>query len=159
MRGTETGFAIATHFKFRARPYPENGAIWAGPILIPRSKVGDVAKGIMTMVQKGEEGQMSPKVSMFLYVMRKELLQFLGVDQDMLVVHAHDSRGEKTGMEEFRWALEMDGAIDQTKAGLTQMQVAGLQGEFADPKRKALRVKAETINHGWRKLTGIIQNT
>jgi hypothetical protein len=133
MRGTETGFAIATQFKFRARPYPENGSIWAGPILIPRGKVDDVAKGIMTMVRRGEEGQMSPKVSMFLYVLRKELLYSLGVDQDVLVIHAHDSRGEKTGREEFKWALEMGGAIDQTKAGLTQRQVAGLQGEFTGP--------------------------
>ena len=83
----------------------------------------------MSMVRKDEKGDMTPKTAMFLYVMRKELLHFIGANEDMLVVHAHDSRGENRGREEFRWALEIDGAIDQTKAGLTQRDVAALQGK------------------------------
>jgi len=130
LRGTETGFAIVTHFKFRARRFPENGKLWGGPILIPRTKVAEAAMGIVTMAEMDKEGTMSDKVAMFLYVMRKELLAFLGASQDMLVVHAFDARGEATGRDEFRWAIEMDGAVDQTRGDMTLGEVAGLQGEF-----------------------------
>jgi len=130
LRGTETGFAIVTHFKFRARPYPDNGKLWAGPILIPRVKVLEVAKGIVSMAEKEKRGEMSDKVAMFLYVMRKELLAFIGATQDMLVVHAFDARGEEAGREEFRWATEMEGAVDQTKGDMTLGEVGRLQGMY-----------------------------
>ncbi|KAK5106680.1 hypothetical protein LTS08_000801 [Lithohypha guttulata] len=127
MRGTESGFAIVTHFKFRARRYPENGKLWAGPILIPRNKVSEAAKGVISMVEKHRKGEMSPKAAMFLYVMKAELLHFIGATMDMLVIHAFDGRGEKEGREEFKWALDIDGALDQTRGDMTIRQVAQLQ--------------------------------
>lgn len=127
MRGTETGFGIVTAFKFQARPYPENGHIWAGPIFIPRDKVPEAAKGIMSM---SEAGDVDPKVSMFLYVMRKELLHLIGATQDVLVIHCFDGRGEEHGRKTFKWAFEIEGAIDHTTGGMTSKDVAGLQGMY-----------------------------
>ena len=68
-----------------------------------------------------------PKVAMFLYVMRKELLAFIGADTDMLVVHAFDALGEEHGRKEFAWALEMEGMVDQTRGGMTLRDMALLQ--------------------------------
>jgi len=132
------GFAIVTHFKFRARHFPQNGQLWGGPILIPRTKVAEVAKGVVSMVEKdarAEEEQPSTKgkTSMFLYVMRKELLAFIGATQDMLVIHGFDERGTEAGRKEFKWALEMDGAIDQTKGDMTLSDVSKLQGKLNTP--------------------------
>ena len=124
LRGTETGFGVVTKFKFQARPYPENGKIFAGPIFIPRDKVPEAAKGIMSMFDNGE---VDPKVSMFLYVMRKELLHLIGATQDVLVIHCHDGNGEEHGREVFKWALDIEGAIDQTSGGMTQKAVADMQ--------------------------------
>ena len=126
LRGTETGFGIVTSFKFQARPYPENGKIYAGPILIPRDKVPEAAKGLMSMFDHGE---VDPKVSLFLYVMRKELLHLIGATQDVLVVHCHDGKGEEHGRKMFKWALDIEGAIDQTTGGNTIKDIADLQGK------------------------------
>lgn len=128
MRGTESGFVIVTHFKFRARRFPENGKLWGGPILIPRTKVPEAAKGIMLMTEKDRKGEMSPKAAMFLYVMKAELLHFIGATMDMLVIHAFDGRGEVQGREEFKWALDIEGAVDQSRGDMTIRQVAQLQG-------------------------------
>lgn len=128
MRGTEGGFAIATQFKFRAHHLPENGHIWGGPIMIPRDKVAEAAKGIVSMVEKDKQGQLSPKTAIFLYVLRKEQMQFIGVTEDVLVVHAYDGRGQAEGREAFRWALDIEDAIDQTRSDMTFADIARMQG-------------------------------
>jgi hypothetical protein len=68
---------------------------------------------------------------MFLYCLRKELLTGLGATGDMLVVHVYDALGEKHGRSEegFKWALDIEGAIDMTKE-LTLKEVSNLQGEL-----------------------------
>ena len=129
LRGTETGFAIVTHFKFRARRYEEEGSIWAGPILIPRTQMQEVARGIMGMVEKEKRGELGCKTAMFLYVMRRELLRFIGASDDMLVVHCFCAEGEGKGRREFEWALRCEGAVDQTRGGMTLWEVSKLQGE------------------------------
>lgn len=129
LRGTETGFAIVTHFKFRARKFPQNGKLWAGPILIPRTQVKECAKGIMSMVERDAKGELGDKTAMFLYVMKKEMLQFIGASDDMLVVHCFSQEGEEKGRKEFEWALNCEGAIDQTRGGMTLWEVSLLQGE------------------------------
>jgi FAD binding domain len=136
LRGTETGFGVVTKFKFQAFPYPQNGSIYAGPIFIPRDKVPEAAKGIMSMVDQDiNGGGADPKISMFLYVMRKELLHLIGVDpgQDVLVIHLFDANGEAHGRETFKWALDIEGAIDQTRGNMTLKDVADMQGKLPLP--------------------------
>ncbi len=141
LRGTETGFGIVTAFKFQARPYPENGKIWAGPIFIPRDKVPEAARGVMSIFDVGE---VDPKVSMFLYVMRKELLHLVGADsrQDVLVIHCYDGNGEEHGRKTFKWALDIQGAIDRTSGGMTKKDVADLQGKNTLPANAVRSVYA-----------------
>jgi hypothetical protein len=128
MRGTEGGFGIVTRFKFSVKPFEENGHIWAGPILLPRGRVKEVASGIAKMCGRKD---VHPKVALFLYVMKKEALKFIkgGELEDMMVVHAYDALGEEHGRKEFEWALEMEGAIDLTRGGMTMKDVCDLQGE------------------------------
>lgn len=67
---------------------------------------------------------------MFLYVLKKELLDSMGADQDMLVVHAFDAHGEEHGRSEagFGWALKLNGAVDGTKV-MNLKGLSDLQGE------------------------------
>lgn len=69
---------------------------------------------------------------MFLYVVKQRLLESIGSDTDMLVIHAFDAHGEVHGRASFQWALDIPGAIDQTR--ITSLEgVANLQGEVEDP--------------------------
>ena len=128
LRGTGTGFAIATHFKLRARKLPNHNKIWSGPILVPRSARVDVAQGIMSMVEKEKAGKLDGKTAMFCFMMQKENLAMFGSDQDMIMMHAFDARGEEAGRAEFEWAFKIEGAVDMTKGDLTMREVAALQG-------------------------------
>jgi len=113
---------VVTAFKFRVRPYTQK--IWAGPILLPNTKevLLKIAKGIVSM----HDGPNEPKVAMFLYMMRKEIIQAMGGKDDMLVVHAFDALGEEHGRKTFAWALNIDGALDRTGImnlrGVAEMQ-------------------------------------
>lgn len=110
----------------RVFPYPQN--IWAGPILIPREQLHQVAEGIATLVSE----PVDPKITMFLYVVKKRLLESIGTDSDMLVIHAFDAHGEAHGRASFRWALDIAGAVDQTRT-TTLAGVADLQSEIMKP--------------------------
>lgn len=110
----------------RVFPYPQT--IWAGPILIPREQLEGVAGGIANFVSK----PVDPRITMFLYVVKQRLLESIGSDTDMLVIHAFDAHGEVHGRASFQWALDIPGAIDQTR--ITSLEgVANLQGEVEDP--------------------------
>lgn len=113
---------VVVEVVLRVFPYPQN--IWAGPILIPREKLEVTADEIAKFVSR----PLDPKVSMFLYVVKKRLLKSIGADSDMLVLHAFDACGEAHGRVNFQWALNIPGAIDQTKV-TTFAGVADLQGK------------------------------
>ncbi|KAL4914005.1 hypothetical protein BDW62DRAFT_205053 [Aspergillus aurantiobrunneus] len=104
----------------RVFKYPQN--IWAGPILIPRDRLEQLADGVAKFVSQ----PVDPKVTMLLYVVKKRLLASMGAQSDMLLIHAFDALGEAHGRSSFRWALDIPGAIDQTK--MTNLTgVIGLQ--------------------------------
>lgn len=113
---------VVTQVKLRVFPYPQE--IWAGPILIPRDRLQEVAEGIQGFLS----GPVDPKITMFLYVVNGRLLQSIGTDSDMLVIHAFDANGEEHGRSCFKWALDIPGAIDQSKI-TTLSGVAKLQGK------------------------------
>lgn len=69
-----------------------------------------IADGIVAM----NDGVKEPKVVMFLYLMRREIIQAMGGKGDMIVVHVYDALGEVRGREAFAWALNMTGALDKT---------------------------------------------
>lgn len=96
--------------------------------MLPHSALPRIAKAIPGFIGNNVDS----KITMFLYVLKKQLLQSISADQDMLVVHAFDGLGEEHGRKAFDWALNVPGAIDQT--GLKSLrQVAELQGTFPYP--------------------------
>jgi FAD/FMN-containing dehydrogenase len=113
---------VVTSFKFRVRPYTQK--IWAGPILLPNtpSALQQIAEGIVSMDAEPRD----PKVAMFLYLIRQEIVLALGGKDAMLVVHAFDANSEEHGRERFKWALKMEGAMDMTETknlrGVSDMQ-------------------------------------
>ncbi|KAL2862481.1 FAD-binding oxidoreductase [Aspergillus lucknowensis] len=120
LRGGGGGFGAIVQVILRVFPYPQN--IWGGPILIPREKLEQVAEGIERFLAK----PLDPKVTMLFYVLKKKVLESMGVDSDMLLIHALDALGEQHGRDAFRWALDIPGAVDRTE--ITSLAgVAGLQ--------------------------------
>ncbi|KAF9889041.1 hypothetical protein FE257_008018 [Aspergillus nanangensis] len=122
LRGGGGGFGVVVQFVLRVFRYPQK--IWAGPILIPREQLSQVAKGIARLVSE----PVDPKVTMFFYVMKKRLLQSIRADSDMLVIHAFDAHGEGHGRANFQWALDIPGTVDQTRV-MTLAGVADLQDQ------------------------------
>ncbi|KAL4976604.1 hypothetical protein BDW66DRAFT_159602 [Aspergillus desertorum] len=80
LRGGGDGFGG----QLRVFPYPQN--IWAGPILLPREALEQVAKGIAGFLA----GPVDPKITMFLYMVTGRLLESIGTESDALVLHAFD---------------------------------------------------------------------
>ncbi|KAB8210098.1 FAD-binding domain-containing protein [Aspergillus parasiticus] len=122
LRGGGGGFGVVVKVVLRVVPYPQN--IWAGPILIPREQLQQVAEGIARFVSE----PVDPKITMFLYVVKGRLLESIGTDSDMLVIHAFDAHGENHGRASFQWALDIAGAVDQTRV-TTLAGVADLQNK------------------------------
>ena len=91
--------------------------------MLPHAALPRIAKAIPGFTNSNVDS----KVTMFLYVLKKQLLQSISAEQDMLVVHAFEGLGEEHGRKAFDWVLSVPGAIDQT--GLKSLrQVAELQG-------------------------------
>jgi FAD/FMN-containing dehydrogenase len=131
LRGGGAGFTIVVKYRLRAFPYTQR--VWAGPILISRKYLPMIARSIAEMSSRNGGRGTHLKLGMFLYLMPKELLGFADAAEDYMVVHAFDARGEETGREEFRWALELPGAIDRT-ATMNLRQVAHMQEDIAKGK-------------------------
>ena len=94
-----------TAFKLRAYRYTQS--IFAGPIFLPKNTLQEIARAVADFTQRSHDG----KLAIFLYVLKKELLSFIGVAQDMLVVHAFDAYGE-----EYGWSDEGSGGFLDSKA-------------------------------------------
>lgn len=110
----------------RVFPYPQN--IWTGSILVPSEHLEQVAEGVSNFASHESD----PKVTMFLYVLKEKVLKSIAPEakSDMMVIHAFDANGEAHGRESFKWALDIPGAIDQTKMS-TLAGVADLQSMFS----------------------------
>ena len=117
--------SVVTAFKLRAYRYTQS--IFAGPIYLPKIALPEIARAVADFTLRSHDA----KLGMFLYVLKKELLESIGVDQDMVVVHAFDAHGEEHGRsdEGFRWALKLKDAVDGTKI-MNLKGVADLQGEI-----------------------------
>jgi hypothetical protein len=84
----------------------------------------EVAEGIVSMDAEPRD----PKVAMFLYMMRKEVIEAFGGSEAMIVVHAFDANGEDHGRKRFKWALDIEGAMDMTEIKNLR-GVADMQGQ------------------------------
>jgi hypothetical protein len=102
-----------TKVVLRAHYYPTN--IWSGMIVVPRRH----ARAIVADIDKHFASHPHPKVNFFMYIVPERLLHTVLGDEtfreDVFVLHVYDAFGEKHGRETFRWALEVEGAIDRTR--------------------------------------------
>lgn len=97
--------AVVTQFKFKARQYPQQ--IWAGPIVLPKSALQQVAEGISAMTHKPRV----PQISMFLLALPGEALG-LESGKEYLMIQAYDALGEQHARSDqgFKWAMDIPGA-------------------------------------------------
>lgn len=111
----------------RAHPYPTD--IWSGMILIPEDQLREVARRTAHFISLPQH----PKLNFLMYKMQRSLLrtileehQMQSVQSNMLAVHVYDACGEVHGRDAFRWALDLEGAIDLTSVtdtkGVVDMQ-------------------------------------
>lgn len=124
-----------TAFKLRAYRYTQS--IYAGPIYLPKASLPEIGRAVADFTQRSHD----EKMGMFLYVLKKEILQLIGAHQDMLVVHAFDAHGEEHGRSEegFGWALKLKGAVDMTKS-MNLKGVADLQSKmYPTPSFRKIR--------------------
>ena len=85
-----------------------------------------------------DKQKMDPKVSLFVYLLKKEYLGFGEVDDDMIVLHVFDALGEEHGRsdEAFGWALKLPGSVDHTEVksllgvSLMQERLSAVKGKM-----------------------------
>ncbi|OJJ06521.1 hypothetical protein ASPVEDRAFT_45890 [Aspergillus versicolor CBS 583.65] len=130
LRGGGGGVGVLVSAVLRVFPYPQD--IWTGAILVPSEHLEQVAEGVSNFASHESD----PKVTMFLYVLKEKVLKSIAPEakSDMMVIHAFDANGEAHGRESFKWALDIPGAIDQTKMS-TLAGVADLQKTVSSVKQ------------------------
>lgn len=61
LRGTETGFAVVSRFKFRARPFPENGKLWEHcnvlGLIAPRNHDIKSVRGLNCTLRRSDQSE------------------------------------------------------------------------------------------------------
>lgn len=124
LRGGGGRFGVVTAFKLKAYRYPQD--IYSGMILFPREALETLAVEVPKFATRNND----PKVAMHFYCLDLTNGGFVGQPSvpgiGLLVYDAH---GEKHGRENaFKWALEIPGATDSTRA-MTYKQVNELNGK------------------------------
>ncbi|KAH7064088.1 hypothetical protein BKA63DRAFT_525809 [Paraphoma chrysanthemicola] len=146
LRGGGGGFGVVTKVILRAHPCSTK--IWAGNILVPRSELSRIARGMTQIMERDDE----PGVTGFLYIMRDQVSEALRGQDDQkdgfstgenLVIYAYDEYGEEHGRRTFQFALDAPGAVDLTK--VTNMEgVTNGQANVGELRGKT-RIEFQTI--------------
>jgi hypothetical protein len=125
LRGGGGRFGVVTAFKFRAYKYPSN--VYSGMILYGQEALPVLAKEVERFARENED----PKVAMNFYCLNMSHGGFVGKEVvPGMAVLVYDAHGEEHGREEaFKWALEIPGAVDTTRA-MSYREVNQLSGEL-----------------------------
>ncbi|KAH7064370.1 hypothetical protein BKA63DRAFT_608628 [Paraphoma chrysanthemicola] len=140
MRGGGCGFGYVTKLILRVHPYPQK--IYSGNIIIPRTGLPIIARGMADFAAKNTD----PRVTMFLMLLRDEVLDSMHADDDVkgppsdapLVLQVYDAHGLAHARKQFEFALQIPGAIENTREtgalGVMSMQrnVLGLRGKMSN---------------------------
>jgi FAD/FMN-containing dehydrogenase len=113
LRGGGGGFAVVATYKIRVYKYPSS--IFCGQIIYPLEAMPIVAREAAAFAARCDD----PKVAMHLYCL--DMSQGTMTSQEPnpgISIFAYDARGEEHGRsaDGFKWALEIEGAIDMTHA-------------------------------------------
>jgi hypothetical protein len=131
-----------TAFKVKAYKYPSS--VYAGMIAFPYTSLDALSKGVSEFANRTSD----PKMAMHVYVLDSQGSVLKGLPSKVdLSVFVYDANGEEHGrsVDGFKWALDIEGAIDQTKANLSLREVNGLQGEKLPDNDRA---NSHRLQHG-----------
>jgi FAD/FMN-containing dehydrogenase len=124
LRGGGGRFGVVTALKLKAHKYPQN--VYSGMILYPR----EALEALAAEVPKFADRNRDPKVAMHFYCLDMTNGAFVGKPSvPGLALLVYDAHGEEHGRKEaFKWALDIPGATDTTRA-MSYKQVNELSGE------------------------------
>lgn len=122
LRGGGHELAIVTAFKLKVRKFSQK--IYSGSINYPRSSLPALAKGVAEFAKRIDEW---PSTAMYLYNLDLMEGVFIGAKaQPGLAIWLFDTKGEEHGRAVFKWALEIEGAVDLTKVmNLREVNIYG----------------------------------
>jgi FAD/FMN-containing dehydrogenase len=125
LRGGGGRFGVVTAFKLRAYKYPQK--VFSGMILYKQEALSTLAKAVPKFAAENTD----PKVAMHFYCLNMSDGGFVGNEvQSGLALCVYDAHGEEHGRNEaFKWALDIPGAIDTTKA-MSYKNVNELNGKY-----------------------------
>ncbi|KAI5248412.1 FAD binding domain-containing protein [Aureobasidium subglaciale] len=111
LRGGGHEFAIVTAFKLKVHEFSQK--IYSGSIGYPRAVLPAVARGIEEFARMADGW---PGTAMYLYNLDLMEGAFIGAAaQPGIAIWLFDPEGEEHGREIFKWAFEIDGALDLTE--------------------------------------------
>jgi FAD/FMN-containing dehydrogenase len=126
LRGGGGRFGVVTAFILKAYKYPKT--VYSGMIFYPREALDDLAKKVPHFADTNRD----PKIAMHFYCLDMIQGAFVGKPSvPGLGLLVYDAHGEEHGRskEGFKWALDIPGAIDTTKA-LSYREVNQLNGKL-----------------------------
>ncbi|KAL6242239.1 hypothetical protein RBB50_010787 [Rhinocladiella similis] len=113
LRGGGGGFGVVTAYKMRVYNYPSS--VYCGQIVYPADALPDLAREVPAFAARCSD----PKVALHLYCLNLSMGTYAGNEtKPGLAIFAYDAHGEEHGRSEegFKWALDIKGAMDMTKA-------------------------------------------
>jgi FAD/FMN-containing dehydrogenase len=128
LRGGGGNFAAVTKFKVRCHPYPTE--IYSGMIMVPLEQIEEIAKRVSAFARRLEDPKMAMHV--FLGDFAGSAAQGKPATPSIMFL-VYDAHGEMHGRSEagFKWALEIEGAIDASSA-MTLQRVLNTQSKSYD---------------------------
>jgi FAD binding domain len=125
LRGGGGNFAIVTKFKLQCHRYPSD--IYSGIIIVPIDKIEVVSKAVSTFTSRPEDSKMAMHI--FLGDFEGSAAQGKPAKPAIMLL-VYDAHGEVHGRSEggFKWALDIDGAIDMTSV-MSHQGVMNLQSK------------------------------
>ena len=115
---------MVTAFKLKVYRYPDS--IYSGRIVYPQEALPVVAKAVSDFVSRSTD----PRVALHFYCLDLDQGAFTGRKPNPgIAVFVYDANGEGHGRSDagFKWALDVEGAVDETKCS-TYRQVNAAWG-------------------------------
>jgi cysteine desulfurase len=119
-------------FEFKMKAHRYSSSIFSGMIAFPYSSLHALSRGVSGFANSPGD----PKMAMHVYVLDAQGAAMKGLPAEAgLSVLIFDANGEEHGRSKagFKWALDIEGAIDLTEGGLNLRQVNDLQGRWPQP--------------------------
>lgn len=111
LRGGRCALGVVTCLKFRGRRYPTEG-IFAGTIRLPIEKLAEVSEKVALHIATNRD----PKVAFHAYMLNHKGRFFDAPPGVELMVFDANGVEHGRGADGFKWALDIDGAQDMTRA-------------------------------------------